>query len=63
MSEQITVERHELNTLLAVAQLYLDAFTEDEAMSLTEKFAFQDVEDVVAKYGAGPVRPDEEPTT
>lgn len=60
MSEQVTVERHELNTLLAVAQLYLDAFTENEAMSLTEKLAFQDVEDVVAKYGAGPVRPDDE---
>lgn len=60
MSEPITVERHELDTLLAVAQIYLDAFAEDEAMSLTEKLAFQDVEGVVAKYSAGPVRPDEE---
>lgn len=62
MSEQVTVGRHELDTLLAVARLYLDSFAEDEMMSLTEKLAFQDVEDVVTKYGAGPARPDEETT-
>lgn len=64
MSEQVTVEHHELDTLLAVARLYLTAFAEDELMTLPEKMALQDVEAVVAKYGsgAGSVRPDEEPT-
>ncbi|MFI9154506.1 hypothetical protein [Streptomyces sp. NPDC053367] len=59
MSEQVAVERHELDTLLAVARLYIDAFAEDEAMSLTEKLAFQDVEDVVAKYGPRPASSEE----
>ena len=49
--DSVTVERYELDTLLAVATLYLDAFTPDETMTLPERFALQGVEDVVAKYG------------
>lgn len=47
---QITQE--ELDTLLAVATLYLDAFNdENEMMTLPEKFRLQYVEEVVARYG------------
>ncbi|MFF7949122.1 hypothetical protein [Streptomyces griseorubiginosus] len=57
------IDRSELDTLLGVARLYVDAFGEDEMMTLPEKLALQDVEAIVAKYGSGgPVRPDEETT-
>lgn len=51
MAETVTVDRPDLDCLLAVAALYLKSFEPDEAMTLPEKFAYQDVEDVVAKYG------------
>ena len=43
--------RHEFDQLLAVATLYVGAFTEDEMMTLPEKFAFQEVEAILGKYG------------
>jgi hypothetical protein len=49
--EQVSIDRTELDTLLAVATLYLESFTDDDPMSLTEKLGHQDVEAVVAKYG------------
>lgn len=49
--EQVTLPRGELDTLLAVATLYLESFTDDELMTLPEKMTHQDVEAVVAKYG------------
>lgn len=49
--ETRTVFRYELDRLLAVATLYLDAFAPDEATTLPGKLMLQDVEDVVAKYG------------
>jgi hypothetical protein len=49
--ETLTVPRHELDTLLAVATLYVEAFRPDEMMTLPEKFALQAVEEVVEKYG------------
>lgn len=49
--ETITLPQCDLDQLLAVATLYLGAFTEDELMSLTEKMALQEVEAVVERYG------------
>ena len=43
--------RADLDTLLAVATLYLDAFRDDEKMTLPELFRLQDVEDVVSRHG------------
>lgn len=50
-SEQVTVLRHELDALLAVATLYEAAFEPDERMTLPGKLALQDVEAILAKYG------------
>lgn len=41
----------EIETLLAVATLYVNAFTEDEMMTLPEKLRFQEVEDILRKHG------------
>ena len=50
-SERVTVPREEFDQLLAVATMYVGAFTEDEMMTLPEKFAFQEVEAILGKYG------------
>ena len=47
----VSMPRADLDTLLAVATLYLSAFTESELMSLTEKLRLQEVERVVEQYG------------
>jgi hypothetical protein len=49
--ENVTVPRRDLDCLLAVATLYVDSFTPDEMMTLPEKFALQDVEEVVERHG------------
>jgi hypothetical protein len=49
--ESVTVPRNDLDCLLAVATLYLNSFTDDELMTLPEKFRYQDVEDVVKRHG------------
>lgn len=46
----VTVTRYDLDTLLAVARLYLDAFTDEEPFTLPEALVYQDVEAAVAKY-------------
>jgi hypothetical protein len=51
MADPVTVDRTELDCLLAVATLYVNAFTEDELMTLPEKMRLQEVEDVLAKHG------------
>ena len=43
--------RHEFDQLLAVATLYVGAFTEDEMMTLPEKLRFQEVEAILEKHG------------
>jgi hypothetical protein len=49
--ETVPVSRSDLDCLLAVATLYLASFTDDEMMTLPEKFRHQDVEDVVHRHG------------
>ena len=50
-AELVTLPRYELDQLLAVATMYIGAFTDDELMTLPQKMAFQEVEAVVEKYG------------
>lgn len=50
-AEQLLMPRADLDTLLAVATMYIDAFGQDELMSLTERMRLQEVEDVVGRYG------------
>ena len=47
----VSLPRRDLDVLLAVATLYLASFTDDELMTLPEKFRYQDVEDVVHRHG------------
>jgi hypothetical protein len=49
--ENVTVPRRDLDCLLAVATMYVDSFAPDEMMTLPEKFALQDVEEVVERHG------------
>ena len=49
--ETVPLPRRDLDVLLAVATLYLTAFTDDELMTLPEKLRLQDVEDVVHRHG------------
>lgn len=49
--EEIGSLERDLDVLLAVATLYLDAFRDDEAVALPEKMRLQDVEDVVQRRG------------
>ena len=51
MESEIAALRCDLVILLAVATLYVDAFGEDEMMTLPEKLRLQDVEDVVNRHG------------
>lgn len=44
------VPPEDMDCLIAVAQLYVNAFREDEMMSLTEKLALQEVEAVVERW-------------
>lgn len=50
-SEPVTIPRHVLDQLLAVATMYVDAFDEDELMTLPEKLALQYVEAILDRYG------------
>jgi hypothetical protein len=47
----VAIDRAELDRLLAVATLYLNSFTDDDTMTIGEKFVHQDIEAVVEKYG------------
>ena len=49
--ENVTLPRYELDQLLAVATMYIDAFEEDELMSLPAKLRLQEVEAIVERYG------------
>ncbi len=50
-AERAGISQADLDTLLAVATLYIEAFREDEMMTLPEKLRLQEVEDVVERYG------------
>ena len=46
-----TLTGAEIEALLAVATLYVDAFTDDEAMTLPERMRLQEIEDILARHG------------
>jgi hypothetical protein len=47
----VTVPRYELDLLLAVATIYVDAFGPDEMLTLAGKLLLQDVEAILDRYG------------
>jgi hypothetical protein len=49
--EQVTIPAADLGQLLAVATLYVDAFSEDEMMTLPEKLRLQEVEGILERHG------------
>ena len=49
--ETVTVTRWDLDTLLAVATLYVESFDPDERMTLPERLNLQSVEEVLERYG------------
>lgn len=49
--KEVTGLRGDLDRLLAVATVYVEAFQPDEMMTLPGKLALQEVEDVLEKYG------------
>ena len=49
--EEVKSLRADLDCLLAVATLYVNAFSEDEMMTLPERMRLQDVEDVIERRG------------
>lgn len=49
--ESVTLPRYELDQLLAVATKYVNAFGEDEKMTLPEKLMLQEVEAILERYG------------
>jgi hypothetical protein len=50
-AEHVGIERYELDLLLAVATLYVDAFAGSEMMTLPGKLLVQDVEKILERYG------------
>jgi hypothetical protein len=49
MTPQLT--ETEVGQLLAVATLYVDAFTQDETMTLPERLRLQEIEDLLDRHG------------
>jgi hypothetical protein len=49
--EAVTVDRVEFEALLAVATLYVNAFSDDEMMTIPEKLRLQEVEAILEKHG------------
>lgn len=49
--DQITVPGHEFGQLLAVATLYLDAFSDDEQMTYAEAKRHGEIVAIIEKYG------------
>jgi hypothetical protein len=41
----------EIEALLAVATLYVDAFKEDETMTLPERMRLQEIENILDRHG------------
>lgn len=51
MDETVTVPKSDFDQLLAVATLYLDAFTDDDQTSYVESARVAEVAEVVERYG------------
>lgn len=51
LTEMVTVPAADWSALLAVATLYVSAFTDDEAMTLPERLRLQEVEDILGRHG------------
>lgn len=51
MASVYGITEAEIEALLAVATLYVDAFKEDEMMSLPEKLRLQEIEDILKRHG------------
>ena len=49
--ESVTLPRYELDQLLAVATIYVNAFEPDEMMDLPAKLMLQEVEAILERYG------------
>lgn len=49
--ERADISREDLDHLLAVATLYVTAFSDDEKMTLPEKMRLQAVEEVLERHG------------
>ena len=49
-AETVTIPRAYLISLVAAARIYIDAFADDEKVSITERLALQDVEDAVERW-------------
>jgi hypothetical protein len=50
-AEQVTIPRYDLDVLLAVATMYVKAFSDNEMMTLPERMRLQEVEALVGHYG------------
>ena len=50
-AERADISQADLDTLLAVATLYIGAFSEEEMVTLPEKLRLQQVEEVVERHG------------
>ena len=49
--EPLTLTDAEIGQLLAVATMYVDAFKDDDAMSLPELARLQEIEDILDRHG------------
>lgn len=49
MSQSLTND--ETEALLAVATLYVEAFSQDETMTLPERLRLQEIEDILDRHG------------
>lgn len=49
-AETVTIPLADLISLVAAAKIYIDAFADEERMSITERLALQDVEDAVERW-------------
>lgn len=49
--EPVSIPARHLDQLLAVATLYLDAFSPSDHMSLAERMQLREVEEIVKRYG------------
>jgi hypothetical protein len=47
----MTLTDTEIGALLTVATMYVDAFSEDETMSLTERMRLQEIENILDRHG------------
>jgi hypothetical protein len=47
----LTLTEAEIEALLAVATMYVDAFKDDDAMTLPERMRLQEIEDILNRHG------------